>query len=40
MDWDFDAQSEDDESMTDGEEDLQFLAEGALEAESADDAIS
>jgi hypothetical protein len=26
--------------MTDGEEDLQFLAEGDLEAESADDAIS
>jgi hypothetical protein len=40
MDWDFDAQSEDDESMTDGEEDLFFLAEGALEAESADDAFS
>jgi hypothetical protein len=40
MDWDFDAQSEDDEALTDGEEDLQFLAEGALEEESADDAIS
>jgi hypothetical protein len=39
-DWDFDVWSEDDESLTDGEEDLQFLAEGALEAESADDAIS
>jgi hypothetical protein len=39
-DWDFDAQSEDDESLTDGEEDLQFLAEGELEAESADDAMS
>jgi hypothetical protein len=39
-DWDFAAQSEDDESLTDGEEDLQFLAEGELEAESADDAIS
>jgi len=39
-DWDFAAQSGDDESMTDGEEDLQFLADGELVAESADDAIS
>ena len=39
-DWDFAAQSGDDESMTDGEEDLQFLADGELAAESADDAIS
>jgi hypothetical protein len=39
-DWDFAAQSEDDESLTDGEEGLQFLVDGALEAESVDDAVS
>ena len=37
MDWDFDAQSEDDEPQTDGEEDLQFLVDGALEGFSEDD---
>jgi hypothetical protein len=39
-DWDFAAQPEDDEPMTDGDEDLQFLADGELAVESADDAIS
>src|SRR3954471_21880893 len=39
-DWDFAAWSEDDESLTDGEEGLQFLADGELEAESSDDAAS
>src|SRR3954465_8423621 len=39
-DWDFAAWSEDDESLTDGEEGLQFLADGELEAESTDDAMS
>ena len=38
-DWDFDVWSEDDESLTDGEEDLQFLAVGELEAASSDDAV-
>ena len=39
-DWDFDAQSEEDESQTDGEDNLQFLVDGALEVESDDDAVS
>src|SRR3954467_11288650 len=39
-DWDFAAWSEDDESLTDGEEGLQFLVDGELEGESADDAVS
>ena len=39
-DWDFAAQSEDDEPKTDGEDNLQFLVDGELEEESADDAIS
>src|SRR3954468_7073533 len=39
-DWDFATLSEDDESLTDGEEDLQFLADGELEADSTDDAMS
>ena len=39
-DWDLNAQSEDDEPKTDGEEDLQFLVDGALEEESDDDAVS
>ena len=30
-DWDLDARSEDDEPLTDGEEDLQFLVDGELE---------
>src|SRR3954466_15490483 len=38
--WDFTVWSEDDASLTDGEEDLQFLADGKLEADSADDAMS
>ncbi|KAK1682080.1 hypothetical protein QYE76_042928 [Lolium multiflorum] len=36
-DWDFSVESEDDEPLTDGEEDLQFLADGELEATSDDD---
>src|SRR3954462_15999126 len=39
-DWDFAAWSEDDASLTNGEEDLQFLADGELEADSTDDALS
>ena len=39
-DWDFAARSEDDESLIDGEEGLQFLVDGELEAESADDMVS
>ena len=38
-DWDFAAQSGEDEPMTDGEEDLRFLVDGELVASSADDAI-
>ena len=40
MDWGFDAQSEDDEPQTDGEDNLQFLVDGELEEESDDDLIS
>jgi hypothetical protein len=36
-DWDFSKESEDDEPLTDGEEDLQFLLDGELEATSDDD---
>jgi hypothetical protein len=36
-DWDFSVESEDDEPLTDGEEDLQFLIDGELEAASDDD---
>ncbi|KAK1681034.1 hypothetical protein QYE76_041882 [Lolium multiflorum] len=36
-DWDFSNESEDDEPLTDGEEDLQFLIDGELEATSDDD---
>src|SRR3954471_469103 len=39
-DWDFASWSEGDASMTDGEEDLQFLADGELEADRTDDAMS
>ena len=39
-DWDLDAQSEEDESQTDGEDNLQFLVDGELEEESDDDLIS
>ena len=39
-DWDFDAQSEDDESQTDGEDNLQFLVDGELAEESDDDLFS
>ena len=39
-DWDFAAQSEDDEPKTDGEDNLQFLVDGELEGESSDDLIS
>src|SRR3954470_10676182 len=39
-DWDFSAWSEDDASLTVGEENLQFLADGELEADSTDDAMS
>ena len=35
-DWDYSVGSEDDESSTDGEEDLQFLVDGELEEESDD----
>ncbi|KAK1691784.1 hypothetical protein QYE76_008481 [Lolium multiflorum] len=38
-DWDFSVWSEDDESLTDGEDDLQFLVNGELEEESDDDAF-
>ena len=41
--WDYSVRSkpsEDEASLTDGEADLQFLAEGELEGESADDAFS
>jgi hypothetical protein len=37
--WDFQAWSEDDESLTDGE-DLQFLLDGDLENEDDDDDVS
>jgi hypothetical protein len=43
VDWDFSVRSEaseDEASLTDGEDDLQFLADGELEEESADDAFS
>ena len=39
-DWDFSVGSEDDESLTDGEDNLQFLVDGELEEESDDDAFS
>src|SRR3954469_5017766 len=39
-DWDFAVWSEDDESLTDCEEGLQFLVDGELEVESSDDAVS
>ena len=39
-DWDFAVRSEDDESLTDGEDNLQFLVDGELEEESDDDAFS
>ena len=39
-DWDLDAQSEEDEPQTDGEDNLQFLVDGELEEESDDDLIS
>jgi hypothetical protein len=39
-DWDFSVWSEDDESLTDGEDNLQFLVDGELEEESDDDAFS
>ena len=39
-DWDFAVESEDNESLTDGEDNLHFLADGELEEESADDAFS
>ncbi|KAK1652786.1 hypothetical protein QYE76_070591 [Lolium multiflorum] len=39
-DWDFSIESEDDESVTDGEEDLRFLVDGELEAASDDDLFS
>ena len=35
--WDFDVWSEDDESLTDGEDNLQFLVDGNLEEGSDDD---
>ena len=39
-DWDSSIESEDDEPLTDGEDDLQFLVDGELEAESDDDLFS
>ena len=39
-DWDFDVWSEDDESLTDGEDNLQFLVDGELKEESDDDMFS
>ena len=36
-DFDFNVKSEDEASLTDGEEDLQFLVDGELEEESGDD---
>ena len=39
-DRDFDVWSEDDESLTDGEDNLQFLVDGELEEESDDDMFS
>ena len=39
-DWDLDVWSEEDESLTDGEDNLQFLVDGELEEESDDDLIS
>src|SRR3954462_4018159 len=39
-DWDFAVWSEDDASLTDGDESLQFLVDGELEAKSSDDAWS
>ena len=39
-DWDFAVESEDDESLTDREDNLQFLADGELEQESDDDTFS
>ena len=40
QDWDFAAEPEDDESLTDGEDNLQFLVDGELEEESDDDGFS
>ena len=40
QDWDFAVESEDDESLTDGEDNLQFLVDGELEEESDDDGFS
>ncbi|KAK1632478.1 hypothetical protein QYE76_006793 [Lolium multiflorum] len=40
VDWDFAVGSEDDESLIDGEDNLQFLVDGELEEESNDDAFS
>ncbi|KAK1630801.1 hypothetical protein QYE76_005116 [Lolium multiflorum] len=39
-DWDYSIESEDDEPLTDGEEDLRFLVDGELEAASDDDLFS
>ena len=39
-DWNFAIESEDNESLTDGEDNLQFLADGELEPESEDDRFS
>jgi hypothetical protein len=40
QDWDFAVEPEDDESLTDGEDNLQFLVDGELEEESDDDGFS
>jgi hypothetical protein len=40
VDWDFANESEEDEPLTDGEDNLQFLVDGELEEESDDDAFS
>jgi hypothetical protein len=39
-DWDFSNESEEDEPLTDGEEDLHFLLDGELEVTSDDDLFS
>ncbi|KAK1677452.1 hypothetical protein QYE76_038300 [Lolium multiflorum] len=39
-DWDFAVRSEDDESLTDGEDNFQFLVDGELEEESDDNTFS
>jgi hypothetical protein len=39
-DWNFSVESEDDDSLTDGEDDLHFLVDGELEEESDDDLFS